>query len=203
MPAAFAAEAGLPVPAEGRGRVEAVERVRPHHARAHALRGPERLGALLGPDPGRQPVGGVVRLRHGLVRGAEREHREHGAEDLLPGHPHRLLDAGEHRRREEQAALGQRARAGPTPGALGVAGRGEVDDPVQLGAGVDRADVGVLVQRVAHAQRLDARRAAAPRTPRRSTPARASRDPAQQTWPWLKKIPSTTPSTAWSSGASS
>ena len=31
----------------------------------------------------------------------------------------------------------------------------------------------------------------------------SSRDPAQQTWPWLKKMPLTMPSTAWSSGASS
>ncbi len=29
------------------------------------------------------------------------------------------------------------------------------------------------------------------------------REPAQQTWPWLKKMPLTMPSTAWSSGASS
>jgi hypothetical protein len=39
--------------------------------------------------------------------------------------------------------------------ALCVARGGEVDDPVQLGTGVDGADVGVLVQRVAHPQRLD------------------------------------------------
>ena len=31
----------------------------------------------------------------------------------------------------------------------------------------------------------------------------SSREPAQQTWPWLKKIPLTIPSTAWSRGASS
>ena len=31
----------------------------------------------------------------------------------------------------------------------------------------------------------------------------SSREPAQQTWPWLKKIPLTIPSTAWSSAASS
>ena len=31
----------------------------------------------------------------------------------------------------------------------------------------------------------------------------SSREPAQHTWPWLKKIPSTMPSTAWSSAASS
>ena len=31
----------------------------------------------------------------------------------------------------------------------------------------------------------------------------SSREPAQQTWPWLKKMPCTMPSTAWSIGASS
>ena len=31
----------------------------------------------------------------------------------------------------------------------------------------------------------------------------SSREPAQQTWPWLKKMPLTMPSTAWSTGASS
>ena len=31
----------------------------------------------------------------------------------------------------------------------------------------------------------------------------SSRLPAQQTWPWLKKMPLTMPSTAWSMGASS
>jgi hypothetical protein len=55
-------------------------------------------------------------------------------------------------------------------------------------------------------------------SPRRSVPAGAcsasstsswidsctsSREPAQQTWPWLKKMPLTMPSTAWSIGASS
>ncbi|SPL87920.1 unnamed protein product [[Actinomadura] parvosata subsp. kistnae] len=30
-----------------------------------------------------------------------------------------------------------------------------------------------------------------------------SREPAQQTWPWLKKMPVTMPSTAWSMAASS
>ena len=55
-------------------------------------------------------------------------------------------------------------------------------------------------------------------SPRRSVPIRrrstssnssamdsctSSRDPAQHTWPWLKKIPLTIPSTAWSTGASS
>ena len=42
---------------------------------------------LLGPDPRRQPVRGVVGLLDCLFRGAEREHGEDGAEDLLAGDP--------------------------------------------------------------------------------------------------------------------
>ena len=37
----------------------------------------------------------------------------------------------------------------------------------------------------------------------RSFSCTSSREPAQQTWPWLKKMPCTMPSTAWSIGASS
>jgi hypothetical protein len=58
---------------------------------------------------------------------------------------------------KNRPALGQRARAGPAAGALGVARGREVDDLVELRPGVDRADVGVLVQRIAHPQRGDAR----------------------------------------------
>src|SRR5262245_51958622 len=59
---ALAAEAALLVAAEGRARVELVVRVRPHHARAEALRDPEALRSLVGPDAGRQAVHRVVRL---------------------------------------------------------------------------------------------------------------------------------------------
>ena len=69
--------------------------------------------------------------------------------------------------------------------------------------GVDRADVGVLVHRIADPQRLHPGRSAGRRTPRRSTPGPAVGSPAQQTWPWLKKMPLTMPSIAWSWAASS
>ena len=49
--------------------------------------------------------------------------------------------------------LGQVARRRPALGALGLADVGELADLGQLLGGVDRADVGVLVQRVADAQR--------------------------------------------------
>src|SRR5262245_14163569 len=73
VPTALAAEARLAVAAERAARVESVVGVGPHHAGPHPLRQPEDPAALLGPDTGRQPVRGVVRLGHRLLGGAERE----------------------------------------------------------------------------------------------------------------------------------
>ncbi len=120
-------------------------------ARSRSAR-PEDPGALLGPDPGRQPVRRVVRLLDRLGRGAEGQHRQHRPEDLLAGDPVRLGDPGEDRRGEPEAAFGQLARRRPALRALGVAGVGQLADALQLRRRVDRADVGVLVQRVADAQ---------------------------------------------------
>src|SRR5581483_5133654 len=71
--AAFAAEARLLVAAERARRVEAVERVRPHHARAQAFGYPEDPRPFLRPDSGGEPVRRVVRLLHRFVGRAERE----------------------------------------------------------------------------------------------------------------------------------
>ena len=81
-------------------------------------------------------------------------------------------------------------------------GRDEHLDPLELLGRVDRADVGVLVERIAD-----------PQPPHPLPQFRdhlvvhalldSSREPAQHTWPWLKKMPLTIPSTAWSSAASS
>ena len=87
--------------------------------------------------------------------------------------------------------------------ALGLADVGQLADPGQLLGGVDRADVGVLVQRVADAQRADPPLQLGDAPRRARSPAPAAGSPAQQTWPWLKKMPLTMPSTAWSIGASS
>src|SRR5262245_59990718 len=92
VPAALAAEARFLVAAERRGGVEAVVRVRPDDARAQALRHPEDARALLGPDPGAEPVRRVVRLLDRLGRRAEGQHGEHGAEDLLLRDPIALGD---------------------------------------------------------------------------------------------------------------
>ena len=88
---------------------------------------------------------------------AEGEHGEHRAEDLLLRDPVALRDLGEHGRREPPALLGEDGTAAgrsprPPPRPL-------VDerlDPLELLLRVDRADVGVLVQRIADAQRAHA-----------------------------------------------
>src|SRR5215813_1588693 len=148
-PAALPPETGLLVPAERAGRVEPVVGVGPDHPGAQLPRHPQDAAALLGPDPRGQPVGGVVRLRHRLLRGAEREHRQDRPEDLFPGDLVRLAHAGEHRRGEPVALGREPTRRRPPLRALGLARRDQAFDLVELLPRVDRADVGVLVQRVA------------------------------------------------------
>src|SRR5688500_19633995 len=58
---ALAAEARFLVAAERGGGIEAVEGVRPDDARLELVGHPEDPRALLRPDAGREPVGGVVR----------------------------------------------------------------------------------------------------------------------------------------------
>ena len=194
--------ARLLVAAERRAGVELVERVGPDDPGPELVGHPEDAAALLGPDAGGQPVGGVVRLGDGLRGGAEREHRDDRAEDLLlrdavvwltplntVGRNQKPWSAG--RTRSPSARLPR-----PRPTATISSMR------LELLARVDGADVGVLVQGVADAQ-------GARRRLRRWSSSSAMfsctriRLPAQHTWPWLKKMPLTIPSTAWSMGASS
>src|SRR4051812_5895730 len=153
METALAAEARLLVAAERARRVEAVERVRPHDAGAQALRHPQYARALLRPHPGGQAVGRVVRLLDGLLRRAERQHAEHGAEDLLLRDAVALRDVREDGGREPVALLRQPAWRLVDLGAFVLAGLHELLDARQLLPGIDRADIGVLVERVADPQR--------------------------------------------------
>ena len=50
---------------------------------------------------------------------------------------------------------------------------------------------------------VDIRRLSRSSTSSATDSCTSSREPAQHTWPWLKKMPLTMPSTAWSTGASS
>src|SRR5207302_7118801 len=153
---ALAAEARLLVAAERRGRVEAVVRVRPDDPGTQALRHPEDARPFLRPDPGAEAVRRVVRFLHRLLRRAEREDREHGPEDLLLRDPVALGDVREDGRREPVALLREPARRLVDLRALLLPGGDELGDPVELLLRVDRADVGVLVERVADAECLEA-----------------------------------------------
>ena len=64
-------------------------------------------------------------------------------------------DVVEDRRGEPEPVLGDHARRRPALGALRLADVAELADAIQLLARVDRADVGVLVERVAEAQRRE------------------------------------------------
>src|SRR6185437_972799 len=84
---------------------------------------------------------------------AERQHTEDRAENLLLGDAVALRDVREDGRREPVALLREAARRLVDVGALLAAARDELLDLLQLHARVDRADVGVLVERIADAQR--------------------------------------------------
>src|SRR5215469_13715972 len=92
VPAALPPEAGFLVPAERARGVEPVVGVGPHYAGPQPLGEPQDPAALVCPDPGGQAVRGVVGLADRLLAGAEREHREHRPEYLLPGDSVRLAD---------------------------------------------------------------------------------------------------------------
>src|SRR2546430_6941740 len=151
--AALAAEAGLLVAAERRRRVEPVVRVRPDDPRAQALGHPENPRALLRPDAGAEAVRRVVRLFERFLGRAERQDREHRAEDLLLRDPVALRDVREHGRDEPVALLRQPAGRLVDLRALLLAGRDELPDLLELLFGVARTDVGVLVPRISDGQR--------------------------------------------------
>src|SRR5206468_8219442 len=132
------------------------EGVRPDDTRAEALRHPEDARAFLRPDACAQAVRRVVRLFDRFLGRAEGEHAEHGPEDLLLRDAVALRDVREDGRREPVALLRQAARWLVDLRALVLAGRDELPDLVELLLRVDRADVRVLVKRIADAQRRQA-----------------------------------------------
>ena len=82
--------------------------------------------------------------------------RQDRPEDFLAGDAVAGGDVGEITRREPETLRGQVAPALGEIGAFADAAVDEFADAVQLLARIDRADVGVFVERIADAQRLDA-----------------------------------------------
>ena len=93
----------------------------------------------------------LLAFSSGLVRRSERQHREDGAKDLLLGDSVALGDIREDRGRKPEAALGKLTRRLIKLGSLLDARLNQLSHPVELHLRVDRAEVGVLVERVADA----------------------------------------------------
>ena len=149
----------------------------------------------------RQPVRRVVRLLHGLLRVRNVRHPddEYLAAIRDRWTPVRVLDQRESCSGRSQAGWYISAPALPS-----YAGGHATPHICALGMRVDGADVLVLfvLSGLPSAERLEAcLQLLEQGVEDRSRNQQG--EPAQQTCPWLKKIPLTTPSTAWSSGASS
>ncbi len=136
--------------------------------------------------------------------GVRKRHRhQHRAEDLDPRAGRGRLDVGEQRRREDR---------GPSPARRTSPGRASRPRrrPAPPAPGCARAAPAPRSRRRRSPCRAADRRGAC-RAARFSLSMKASwmpswtrsREPAQQTWPWLNQIASTTPSTAESRSASS
>ena len=91
---------------------------------------------------------GAVHQRHRLVDPPEALHRQHRAEDLLPGQPHVRVDLVEDGRGDVPAVVergGGRLAAGDQPGPGGRGLGQEAPDPLVLGLADQRPHVQVLV----------------------------------------------------------
>ena len=139
------------------------------------------------------PIRGVVGQGHGLGGGAEGHRHQHRAEDLHLGDRGGGGHAGEQGRREEVALARQAPGGLPHRGPLGHPLIHQTSDSLQLHRRHDRPDV----HRLVHAGRPSADAPCAPATWRSARSATfsctSSREPAQQTSPWLNQIASTTP----------
>ena len=202
--AALAADPGLLHSAERRAQVAYVLRVDPAHAGVDGRRDAVGAANVVGPDVRRESVGRRVGKPHRLGLVVERRHDEHGAEDLLAEDAHPLLDALDHGRLEEIAAL-EPALAGRRRPARSRPQRA----PTRRSRSLGRGARGGSAAQARCADRRDRRRgphAPARRRPRRSgrtaAAATSRREPAVQRWPFSVKICASAASTASSGSAS-
>ena len=95
--------------------------VHPHHTHLEPVRHAMRATHVAGPNAGGEPVLGAVGQRHRLVLGIERHNADDGAEDLLLGDGHAVVDVCEHRRRIVVTAIERRVGKATAAGAEGGA----------------------------------------------------------------------------------
>src|SRR5262245_30249439 len=106
MHAHLAADPAALVASERRLGVDAVRGVHADDTRADPFRHPDRPAEVPGPDRAREAVLRLVGEPDRLVLGVERDQAHDRPEDLLPRDAPVVVDVGEHRRPDEEAALG-------------------------------------------------------------------------------------------------
>jgi hypothetical protein len=132
--------------------------VDPHHAGLERTREPVRAAHVVRPKVGGQAVAHVVRERERVLFVGERDHGEHGPEDLLLRHAHAIVRGREHRRLYVVAALRRRGAADRNRRALGARDV-EVSKHLLDVVGMNqRPDLGGGIDRVADLDRAHARR---------------------------------------------
>src|SRR6185437_190707 len=133
-----------------------------NEARFQALRRIERSLEVARPDRRGEAVIGVVGLTNGVLIIAELDDASHRAEDLLAANLVVVGDAGEDHRLHEIAGsellVARHGRAAQRRGARCLLADPDVVlDLVELLLGDDAADIGRLVERIAHLHRVDLR----------------------------------------------
>lgn len=78
-----------------------------------------RAPDVLRPETSREAIVGIVGDRNRFLFVIKRDHRDHRAEDLFPGHAHLVVNIGKHRGRDKIAcakiALGNASPSGQQP----------------------------------------------------------------------------------------
>src|SRR5450830_490293 len=151
--AELAAHAALLVAAPRGLAVGRVVGVDPGDAGAQRLDHAHGFGDVLRPDGARQAVDGVVCDRDGFLLALERDHDQHGPEDLLLGDAHRVVDVHEDRGLVVVAVALQAMPAGGERGAFVAADLHVLLDGRELLLVDQRAHLAVLVERRAHLDR--------------------------------------------------
>src|SRR4029078_1849499 len=149
-PTEFATDPALLVAAERQLRVALEEGIDPDGARPDGSAHSAHRGAVTGPDTSRKAKQRGVRDPNRLLGRVEGQDGQDRPEDLLPGDPHRRLDAREDRGVDESPAIGGASVAAEEEvGALGLAHADELHDLVELLFAGNRADLGCGVKRIA------------------------------------------------------
>ena len=156
MEAAFASYAALFVTTEGTGGIKFIIGVCPEYTGLDFSGDLENFRAFVGPYATAESVGRIVGFLHHFFEGAEGLYRQHRTKNLFLYNTTRLRYAGEERGTEPVTFRRNGAITLPAITAFFDTGLYQTLDFIQLRFRIDRADVGVLVERITNDESADA-----------------------------------------------